>query len=298
MPCGKNPDHKRKSQNKNIKLNKNTEYILISLKRFIYESGISRKNTRQIVPNKILTIDGQQFIINGCVYHSGTLESGHYVFINYDNKGIPIEVYDDSSHYPYKPGSNHENMGYIYLYKKFTEIQNPPVVIKPTETPRQTVIIQSHEEEPNEEEPNEEKPNEEEEPNEEKPNEEEEPNEEEPNEEEPNEEEDKTAIELLKEQDGNKVIECLAYYLADNFIEDYIKTTIFPRIEQQDPYIAVNKQANSYRFSKLEMITKITQKLEEYLMTKKLQISEINPFSYVKTIFEKMNEKKNENSNI
>lgn len=101
----------------NIKLLDTTKYVIITLLR--YDPFTMSKNKKSVVPNKELNIDGSNFVLDGCLLHTGGTGRGHYKYIKYEN-GIPKHVLDDSEYYSVddeiKEDINKE--GYVFLYKK------------------------------------------------------------------------------------------------------------------------------------------------------------------------------------
>jgi hypothetical protein len=79
------------------------------------QSGpIAIKNEDKIKPNKFIYINNNKYIIYGCIIHSGGIQAGHYIYIDYNN-GETVKKYDDSNIEEFK-GKNNDD-GYVYLYK-------------------------------------------------------------------------------------------------------------------------------------------------------------------------------------
>ncbi len=101
-----------------IKINTESRYIIIQLKRF----KLGNKFIGTIVNiDPIIKIDGQEFMIQGIMHFS---DSGkHYTFINFNDKGEPLSEIDSMrSVKPYKENKKYIddkiNTGYVYLYKR------------------------------------------------------------------------------------------------------------------------------------------------------------------------------------
>ena len=124
--CGIDPVKAKNSNYKkiNVKLLPTTTTLIINLKRFEFTLyGTVKKNSKTIIPNKELVVDGQTFILKGCVIHSGALSNaGHYVFISYDDDGNYEFLANDPSivslnKFPSMAYNDTQN-GYIFYYKK------------------------------------------------------------------------------------------------------------------------------------------------------------------------------------
>jgi hypothetical protein len=112
-------DYNSRQTNKKIEIiiGPFTEYIIITLNRLSHQGKILTK----VEPDKFLKIKDTIFIIQGCILHIGqTSNSGHYIFINYDEFGNPLTIHDDATEpSPINPKIHNQNDGYIYLYKKY-----------------------------------------------------------------------------------------------------------------------------------------------------------------------------------
>ena len=99
-----------------------TNTIIISVER---SNKDGTTNTNRAIPSPILTIDGKNYTLQGCIVHRGTTAtSGHYVYVVYDNKGIQLHVLDDLFSGGLSTDIN--NNGFVFLYKDISK----PVAIK------------------------------------------------------------------------------------------------------------------------------------------------------------------------
>ena len=132
--CGKEISKAKNTNYKkiDIKLLPETDTLIINLKRFEYDLyGQLKKVAKSIIPNKTIVIDGEEFILKGCVIHSGTIftdsngkihNNGHYVYISYDDNSDYNILADDSKIIllnKQKPlAYNDITDGYIFYYKR------------------------------------------------------------------------------------------------------------------------------------------------------------------------------------
>jgi len=106
-----------------ISCTNNTNYIIISLKRFGKNGASMEKLVNIVTVNKEITICNKVFAIVGCIMHvkGTTLKGGHYVYHLYNDKGEAETEYDDEvrkdgqSNFEFK--DQEKNNGYIFLYK-------------------------------------------------------------------------------------------------------------------------------------------------------------------------------------
>jgi len=113
------------------------KYIIIFIKRFfnIFEYNENREIINQIrfkiqfrvEPNPLIYIDistnQKRYKLKSCIIHVGnSFGHGHYVYLNFDDKGNPLHIIDDSVVYPYDGLTNEYNNyirnGYFYLYEQ------------------------------------------------------------------------------------------------------------------------------------------------------------------------------------
>ena len=101
---------------------KNTsKYLLIFLKRFAHlrtSTNTGRKLSNQIYPDHTLNIDGKEYRLKSCVIQLGEINSGHYVYLNFNESGDPLFVISDSTVQTYASYKvDYLGNGYIYLYE-------------------------------------------------------------------------------------------------------------------------------------------------------------------------------------
>ena len=124
--------------------------LIIYLKRTNYDLKQKRsvKDTRAVIPNKILQFSKKQYILQGCILHiSNEAHYGHYIYIIYDRNGEPTEIIDDGHKFdknsnpkpdPDDPDSTDVNYngtrfvenikqintnGFMFLYKDLNKMQ-------------------------------------------------------------------------------------------------------------------------------------------------------------------------------
>ena len=98
------------------------KYLFIALKRFEHE-WIKERNTikttkinHDVLMSENITINTVNYSMKGCIYHSGNLQGGHYVYFHkYDDSWTLFN--DDDINENIKKDSI-TNQGYIYLYEK------------------------------------------------------------------------------------------------------------------------------------------------------------------------------------
>jgi len=93
-----------------------THNLFISLKRF---DNNLQKISQPITPNKIITIQGIQFELQGCIQHMGdSLKGGHYIYEVFQN-GNPHLIISDNVIYSVNNIDNRLlTQGYIYFYRR------------------------------------------------------------------------------------------------------------------------------------------------------------------------------------
>jgi ubiquitin C-terminal hydrolase/uncharacterized protein (DUF1810 family) len=96
------------------------KYIIIQLKRFYQDPPLSKnlkKKEDSVTPNKEITIDNKKFKLKGVVCQRGSLNSGHYVYVDCNEKGDPFVIYSDTSCFP-PTAYNINTEGYVFLYER------------------------------------------------------------------------------------------------------------------------------------------------------------------------------------
>lgn len=97
------------------------QYFIFQVGRFYYRDKSVHYNTNSVIVNNMLEINGTHYIAQGCICFNGMIgRGGHYVYVQFDNRGFPYLVYNDSRRYPYSEESTFkvEKMGYIFLYRR------------------------------------------------------------------------------------------------------------------------------------------------------------------------------------
>ncbi len=100
-----------------------SEYCLISLKRRLPTDATFTeyyKNTHRIEVNPNIIIDNGRYQIIGCGLHTGNANGGHYIFIDYNDNGLPAVTFNDSMLDQVSPyeAETINNEAYMFLYKK------------------------------------------------------------------------------------------------------------------------------------------------------------------------------------
>jgi ubiquitin C-terminal hydrolase len=113
-----------------------SDYCLISLKRRLpldYTGRNFYKKTNRIEANTTIIIDNNTYQIIGCGLHIGGASGGHYVYIDYDNNGLPDFTYNDSVIYKVLPTEAEQinTDAYMFLYKKISGVAAPLAPIAP-----------------------------------------------------------------------------------------------------------------------------------------------------------------------
>lgn len=101
------------------------EYFIFQVGRFYYRDRSANYNTNPLIVNDFLEINGSPYIAHGCICFNGMIGSGgHYVYVQFDNRGSPYLVYNDSRRYLYsdEPTFRVEKTGYIFLYKRMDHV--------------------------------------------------------------------------------------------------------------------------------------------------------------------------------
>jgi hypothetical protein len=119
------PNYNRKAISDQYIINElpSSEYCLISLKRRLptdaYGTNYYKKRNR-IESNSYLIINNGRYQVIGCGLHTGSANGGHYVYIAYDDNGIPAIKFDDSQIYQVQPAEVEliNTDAYMFLYKK------------------------------------------------------------------------------------------------------------------------------------------------------------------------------------
>jgi uncharacterized UBP type Zn finger protein len=114
-------------------VNYNTKkYIIFYIRRFLSykkpdESFTDPIHTQklnfELDPNAVINIDTdlKAYKLKSCIIHIGqTSNSGHYIYLNFDDHGRPLHIIDDGNVYPYDGKDNiyhNYKTGLIYLYE-------------------------------------------------------------------------------------------------------------------------------------------------------------------------------------
>jgi hypothetical protein len=114
-------------------VNYNTKkYIIFYIRRFLSykksnESVTDPTHTQklnfELDPNAVINIDKdiKAYKLKSCIIHIGkTSNSGHYIYLNFDEHGRPLHIIDDGRVYPYDGEKNNDHnykTGLIYLYE-------------------------------------------------------------------------------------------------------------------------------------------------------------------------------------
>jgi uncharacterized UBP type Zn finger protein len=117
-----------------LKIPTTTKYVIIGLKRFAFVTGsdiVGSKLNNEITPEKIITIDGVKFQINGCICHGGGTGGGHYWYILFKKDGRSMKLNDSAD--PIITEKERIDTvlnslkvdGYIYLYKRVSTVGAP-----------------------------------------------------------------------------------------------------------------------------------------------------------------------------
>ena len=111
----------------------NTQNLIISLKRFEYQDTTMKKIKQHIFPDKMLTINGVKFQLEGCIRHQGnTPGSGHYIYQVYHDGMQRMIISDDSISTDIDESSGILSEGYVFLYKRVgapeANVMPPPLV--------------------------------------------------------------------------------------------------------------------------------------------------------------------------
>ena len=96
---------------------KTTEYFIISLKRY---DANNRKIRNPVSDFEYIDIDGNLFLLIGCVVHIGGTGSGHYVYTVFKNGRIEYTLNDSVRSREMISENIISTDGFIFLYKKTT----------------------------------------------------------------------------------------------------------------------------------------------------------------------------------
>lgn len=100
-------------------LNKN---LLLSMKRYSYDTGVAKKLYTKIIPDKVLVINNSYFKLQGCIIHLGDdPRAGHYIYLIFDKDGNPDKIINDPINNQTHDDSYIKD-GYIYYYRRFTPL--------------------------------------------------------------------------------------------------------------------------------------------------------------------------------
>jgi len=104
------------------------KYIIIRLKR--YTQGSRRKLKTIIIPDDIIDISNNTYILSGCIVHSGdTIDGGHYVYNKYTestNNNKILYTYNDRIVSEFPKNAEYSNRdyistnGYVFLYRRLS----------------------------------------------------------------------------------------------------------------------------------------------------------------------------------
>lgn len=100
-------------------------YFMFQIGRFYYQDNGVHFNANPVAVNNTLTVNGYEYVAQGCICFNGMIgNGGHYVYIQFNDEGIPCMVYNDSRKYTYaeEPIFRVENTGYVFLYKRIDHI--------------------------------------------------------------------------------------------------------------------------------------------------------------------------------
>ena len=116
-------------------------YLFICLKRFHQNNDNTRiKLTNRVVPDKTLIIGGVRYTLSGVICHIGPYDNGHYIYIQCNQNGEYVILYDDEKVYDYAANAVknqyyrsdtsdineafiNEN-GYLFSYSRYPVDQN------------------------------------------------------------------------------------------------------------------------------------------------------------------------------
>ena len=126
---------------KEFRITSENRYLFIQLNRFQKnKDGILNKLTDRVVPDKTLIIGGVRYTLSGVICHIGPYDNGHYIYIQCNQNGEYVILYDDEKVYDYaanaprkkyhmSSGSSiNENFinenGYLFSYSRYPIDQN------------------------------------------------------------------------------------------------------------------------------------------------------------------------------
>jgi hypothetical protein len=96
------------------------KYLLIKINRFTHdEKSVPKRNDGNVEINRQLNIAGKPYVRYGIICHHGeTIQSGHYTFYSFDDKGNFVTLYDDDNVTKPYVEEDVEKLAYIVLYKE------------------------------------------------------------------------------------------------------------------------------------------------------------------------------------
>ena len=99
-----------------------SRYLILDLIRFEKNDGVIEKNEQSIDIDENIKIGNKRYIIKGCVSHEGSdMDSGHYVFIAYDDNGRMTKRISDDQSSDIPHGFSVNKSASILLYKRIDE---------------------------------------------------------------------------------------------------------------------------------------------------------------------------------
>ena len=119
--CNDKNGNKKGPLKKNIVLDTFSDNLIINLVRNGFNKNTKKqfKLSDSIKPDNPLQIGSDSFQLKGCICHDGETNSGHYVYLVFDDKGKPIKYISDSRVYDIDPkNTDHLKRGYLYYYRK------------------------------------------------------------------------------------------------------------------------------------------------------------------------------------
>jgi len=109
----------------NIVFNPEVQYLILALKRmkpgYILNNAVSTVDGVITIPNfRNAETPDIRFVLQGCIYYTGSGSGGHYQYLEFDKTGntVPIRLYNDSSVSENPKGFNINTNGYVFLYRR------------------------------------------------------------------------------------------------------------------------------------------------------------------------------------
>jgi ubiquitin C-terminal hydrolase len=109
----------------NIVFNPEVQYLILALKRmkpgYILNNAVSTVDGVITIPNfRNAETPDIRFVLQGCIYYTGSGNYGHYQYLEFDKTGntVPIRLYNDSSVSENPKGFNINTNGYVFLYRR------------------------------------------------------------------------------------------------------------------------------------------------------------------------------------